>query len=351
MAATGVAPISIALEGVHESGAVPTQALLAAMLKASEKVSDLIFSPGRPPQVEVYGQLVPVQMEGLSALSADDTRRIAADLIGNNKQAINTLREQGSCDISYGLPGLARFRVNAFIQRGSCAVVMRVIPTEIPEFDTLHLPAHLGDELFPEPDFALPAMRPGEHVVEDYRRLSLSLKAHPVAFMRRRLEARGMIASAALDKAPSGRRVTIAGLVLVRQRPGTAKGVIFMTLEDEQGVANIIVWPKAFERLRPIVIGARFVAVTGKLQNEAGVIHIIAERMEDLTPMLGLLSERGPSLATLAPADEVRRPQLSMAEKRRGNRATQTPLLDVAQNPDVEERAALRAMPGGRNFH
>jgi twitching motility protein PilT len=145
MASPGIAPISVALEGVHSAGAVPTQALLAAMLRASEKVSDLIFSPGRPPQVEVYGQLVPVQMEGLSTLSADDTRRIAADLIGNNKQAINTLREQGSCDISYGLPGLARFRVNAFIQRGSCAVVMRVIPTSIPEFETLHLPVHLGD--------------------------------------------------------------------------------------------------------------------------------------------------------------------------------------------------------------
>jgi twitching motility protein PilT len=145
MASPGIAPISVALEGVHGPGAVPTQALLAAMLRASEKVSDLIFSPGRPPQVEVYGQLVPVQVEGLSTLSADDTRRIAADLIGNNKQAINTLREQGSCDISYGLPGLARFRVNAFIQRGSCAVVMRVIPTSIPEFDALHLPSHLGD--------------------------------------------------------------------------------------------------------------------------------------------------------------------------------------------------------------
>src|SRR6266436_1904695 len=145
MASPGIAPISVALEGVHGSGAVPTQALLAAMLRASERVSDLIFSPGRAPQVEVYGHLVPVQVEGLSTLSADDTRRIAADLIGNNKQAINTLREQGSCDISYGLPGLARFRVNAFIQRGSCAVVMRVIPTSIPEFDSLHLPAHLGD--------------------------------------------------------------------------------------------------------------------------------------------------------------------------------------------------------------
>jgi twitching motility protein PilT len=115
------------------------------MLRATEKVSDLIFSPGRPPQVEVYGQLLTLQGPGLRVLSADDTRRIASDLIGDNKQAINMLREQGSCDISFGLPGLARFRVNVFIQRGSCAVVMRVIPTAIPEFSALGLPAQLGD--------------------------------------------------------------------------------------------------------------------------------------------------------------------------------------------------------------
>jgi twitching motility protein PilT len=144
MAAPGNA-ISVAFEGISGSASGSTQALLAAMLKASDKVSDLVFSPGRPPQVEVYGQLMSVQVPGLAVLSADDTRRIASDLIGNNKQAINTLREQGSCDISYGLPGLARFRVNAFIQRGSCAVVMRVIPTAIPDFATLHLPAHLAD--------------------------------------------------------------------------------------------------------------------------------------------------------------------------------------------------------------
>jgi len=118
---------------------------LAAMLRASDKVSDLIFSPGRPPQVEVYGQLIPVQGPGLRALTADDTRRIASDLIGSNKQAINILREQGSCDISFGLPGLARFRVNVFIQRGSCAVVMRVIPTTIPEFSAMGLPPQLGE--------------------------------------------------------------------------------------------------------------------------------------------------------------------------------------------------------------
>jgi twitching motility protein PilT len=145
MASPGIAPLQVTLESASASGAAATHALLAAMLRATDKVSDLIFSPGRPPQVEVYGQLIPVQGPGLRLLNADDTRRIASDLIGNNKQAINMLREQGACDISFGLPGLARFRVNVFIQRGSCAVVMRVIPTTIPEFSTLGLPSHLGE--------------------------------------------------------------------------------------------------------------------------------------------------------------------------------------------------------------
>jgi len=145
MAAPGTAAISVALEGYSGSGKVATAALLAAMLRAGEKISDLIFSPGRPPQVQVYGQLIPVQVPGLASLTADDTRQLAADLIGDNKQAVATLREHGSCDLSYGLAGVARFRANVFIQRGSCAVVMRVIPTSIPDFASLRLPAHLAD--------------------------------------------------------------------------------------------------------------------------------------------------------------------------------------------------------------
>src|SRR6476660_4140828 len=145
MASPGTAPLQVTFEPASHSGMAATHALLTAMLGATEKVSDLIFSPGRPPQVVVYGQLIPVQGPGLRLLTADDTRRIASDLIGDNKQAINVLREQGSCDISFGLPGLARFRVNIFIQRGSCAVVMRVIPTTIPEFSALGLPPQLGE--------------------------------------------------------------------------------------------------------------------------------------------------------------------------------------------------------------
>src|SRR5438876_6128633 len=145
MASPGIAPISVELEGFSGTGRVATPALLSAMLRDAEKISDLIFSPGRPPQVQVYGQLIPVQVPGLNALGPDDTRHIAVDLIGDNKQAITTLREQGACDVSYGLPGLARFRVNVFIQRGSCAVVMRVIPTAIPDFASLRLPQSLGE--------------------------------------------------------------------------------------------------------------------------------------------------------------------------------------------------------------
>ena len=145
MAAPGNSTITIPFEGLDGRGAIPTSVLLAAMLRSSSKVSDLIFSPNRPPQVEVRGQLMTVELAGVKTMSADDTRRIASDVIGTNKQALNTLREQGSCDISYGLPGTARFRVNVFIQRGSCAIVMRVIPTVIPTFSSLGLPAQLED--------------------------------------------------------------------------------------------------------------------------------------------------------------------------------------------------------------
>jgi twitching motility protein PilT len=145
MAAPGNAAISISLEGYSGSGKVATPALLGAMLAAADRISDLVFSPGRPPQVQVQGHLIPVQVKGLVTLTTDDTRHMAADLIGDNKQAVASLREHGSCDISYGLAGVARFRVNIFIQRGSCAVVMRVIPTAIPNFASLRLPSHLAD--------------------------------------------------------------------------------------------------------------------------------------------------------------------------------------------------------------
>jgi error-prone DNA polymerase len=185
-----------------------------------------------------------------------------------------------------------------------------------------------------EPDAHLPPMPLGEHVVEDYRSLSLSLKAHPVSFLRNILAQRRFVRSADLANLRGKKpRVTISGLVLVRQRPGSARGVVFMTLEDEAGVANIIVWPDVFEANRAIVIGARFVAITGRVQNEGGVIHIVAESLQDLSPMLGQLSAQGASLSSLARADEVRRP---LARDPRETGTTREPVA---------------VMPKGRNFH
>lgn len=125
--------------------ALPTPVILGAMLRAAKNVSDLIFSPGRFPQVEQTGQLVEVKIAGLSQLKPEDTARIASNLIGGNKIAIEKLKTDGSCDISYSLPRVSRFRVNIFTQRGTCAIVMRVIPNSVPDFAALNLPPQLAD--------------------------------------------------------------------------------------------------------------------------------------------------------------------------------------------------------------
>jgi error-prone DNA polymerase len=201
-----------------------------------------------------------------------------------------------------------------------------------------------------EPDAALPAMPPGAQVVEDYRHLHLSLKAHPVSFLRHDLAARGITRHEMLPTIPSGERVTVAGLVLVRQRPGTAKGVIFMTLEDETGIANTIVWQRTFETYRPVVLGARLVAVTGPLQNASGVIHVVAERIEDLTPLLRRLSDEHGALSALAPVDEARRPPVERHRHPRAGDALVT-LLKEAPGPEFAPAQIAEVMPKGRNFH
>ncbi|KAB0681523.1 DNA polymerase III subunit alpha [Aureimonas leprariae] len=177
-----------------------------------------------------------------------------------------------------------------------------------------HLPlfaaASRGD-LQPEPDAHLPPMPPGEEVINDYRFLSLSLKAHPVSFVRAALALQRIVPNASLDRTRSGRRVAVAGLVLVRQRPGSAKGVIFMTLEDETGIANVVVWPKVFERFRPLVLGARFVRISGRVQEDRGVVHVVAEGVEDLTHLLMRIAvgaDVGAVANATMPADHVRHP-------------------------------------------
>ncbi len=214
---------------------------------------------------------------------------------------------------------------------------------KLPLFDQV---AHL--DLQPEPETRLPAMLPGEEVIEDYRALSLSLKAHPVSFLRDRLQEMNVCRSVDLLNVRSGRKVTIAGLVLVRQRPGSANGVIFMTLEDETGVANAIVWPKIFEKYRSIVMGARLVKIFGRLQSQSGVIHTVVEHIEDLTQMLGLLQTEVRRFAALKRADEALqgpRPDPRQSQQRKNAYGEGGP------HPVQPGSEPARVMPRGRNFH
>ena len=155
------------------------------------------------------------------------------------------------------------------------------------------LTAHRGDELFPEPAVALPPMTLAEHVAEDYAATSLSLKEHPVTFFRHDLTRLGALRNA--EHRHEGLRndqmVMVAGLVLIRQQPGTAKGVIFMTLEDETDIANIIVWPKVFAKNRRVVMTARFLAVRGRLQRAGLVVHVVAQSFVDLSAELRRLTD------------------------------------------------------------
>jgi error-prone DNA polymerase len=136
-----------------------------------------------------------------------------------------------------------------------------------------------------EPEVALVPLTGGREVVEDYRTVQLSLREHPLAFLRGEFERRRMISCAGLARVKDGARVEVAGLVLIRQRPGKGN-VTFITLEDETGIANVILWQRKFEEQRRVVMGAAMIAVKGVMQKEGEVIHVVADRLEDLTPLL-----------------------------------------------------------------
>jgi error-prone DNA polymerase len=136
-----------------------------------------------------------------------------------------------------------------------------------------------------EPEVELAPMTEGREVVEDYRSVQLSLRAHPLRFLRPALEARRIVSCAGLADVRDGRKVEVAGIVLVRQRPG-AGNVTFVTIEDETGVANIIIWQRLFDVHRRIVLGAAMMGVKGRVQREGEVIHVISDVLEDMTPFL-----------------------------------------------------------------
>jgi len=155
------------------------------------------------------------------------------------------------------------------------------------------LPGLLAGAAAPGPQVALPEPAEGQEIAADYRSLGLTLGRHPLALLRERLARQHILAASELRVVPSGRRVKVAGIVTHRQRPQTASGVVFATLEDETGTANLIIWPRVMERQLEAVLGARLMLVEGELQSEQGVIHVIARNIRDCSDWLGRL--RAPS--------------------------------------------------------
>jgi error-prone DNA polymerase len=142
-----------------------------------------------------------------------------------------------------------------------------------------------------EPKVVLTPLTDGREVVEDYRSVQLSLRAHPLVFLRPELDRRGIVPCAALRSIRDGRKVEVAGIILVRQRPGSTN-VTFVTIEDETGVANAIIWQQQFEAQRRIVLSAAMISIKGTVQREGEVIHVIADRLEDHTPLLHSVGAR-----------------------------------------------------------
>ncbi|MGJ4961854.1 error-prone DNA polymerase [Bradyrhizobium sp. HKCCYLRH3061] len=185
----------------------------------------------------------------------------------------------------------------------------------------------------------LPEMPLPEHVVADYQTIRLSLKGHPMEFLRERFAAEGVLACREINDANDRRRVRCAGVVLVRQRPGSAKGVVFMTLEDETGIANIVVWPKVMETFRKEVMGARLVLVEGRIQSSPEkVVHLVAERLVDRTADLALLSDD-----RLGAIPHGAMPAEPLNDDRR----------DHPENPSqrVSHPRNVRILPRSRDFH
>ena len=157
-----------------------------------------------------------------------------------------------------------------------------------------------------EPTVTLPELSLGEQVVDDFGSISMSLRAHPMELMREALIEAGVSRTDALQTSKNGDEFTLAGLVLVRQRPGTASGVVFITIEDEKGIANLVVWPKVFEDHRRIVMGARLLGVSGRIQREGIVIHLVAEKLWDWSAHLDRIAETDEFHLEQGRGDEVR---------------------------------------------
>ncbi|MBP2449245.1 DNA polymerase III alpha subunit [Rhizobium leguminosarum] len=143
-----------------------------------------------------------------------------------------------------------------------------------------------------EPEVALRQMTDGHNVIADYSHTGLTLREHPLAFLRKDLQKKSIVTCSEAMNARDGRWLMTAGLVLVRQKPGSAKGVMFLTIEDETGAANLVVWPSLFEKRRRVVLGSSMMAINGKIQREGDVVHLVAQQLLDLSGDLSGLADR-----------------------------------------------------------
>ena len=250
---------------------------------------------GRSSNHEDQG-LLDARLRGHDNRSADCNFRDVRDLWRRSSIGRATLERLAAAD------GFRSLRLD----RRQALWEVRGLPKDLP----LPLFDHAtASEAGIEPEVTLPIMPLSEHVVNDYRTLRLSLKAHPLSFLRARIASEGILSCADLKRTRDGARVSVGGVVLVRQRPGSAAGVVFMTIEDETGVANSVIWPKVLERERKVVMGARLVVVHGRIQRHEDIIHVVAERLEDRSDWLRLLDEEADSMSVpVANADEVKRP-------------------------------------------
>jgi len=205
-------------------------------------------------------------------------------------------------------------------------------------------------ELGQEADAHLPAMTKGEHVVADYQSVRLSLKGHPMEFLRERLREMGVLSCAELARAKNGSQAKVAGVVLIRQRPGKGNAV-FITLEDESGVANLLLWASRFEKMRRPVMAARLMLATGEVQRSVeGVTHLMTSRVEDYTFMLDEITDRDRPDIPMARADEFKRPIYRNEDRRAARAAADKPGPKPAY-PRHGHPRNVRILPKSRDFH
>jgi error-prone DNA polymerase len=263
----------------------------------------------------------------VKGLKQEDIERLIATRSKKKFEAVHELRETGLSEVA--LEKLADADAFRSIHCDRREALWEVTTKDRP------LAIYSGRHLDAEEKITLPQMELSEHVVHDYAATSLSLKAHPISFIREQLNQLHIIQTSSLDKAKHGDQVKVAGLILVRQRPGTASGICFITIEDETGSANLVVFQKLFDQYRKEIIQSRLLMVEGQLQREGEVIHVIVKRCHNFSKLLQRLvplKNENPSLDTRARSDET------------------TSVPDPRNKTSGHELVQGKIFPEGRNF-